>query len=366
MAKLVDYRDTSANLTDYPDGYTHRKRSLVPPEAQSAVHDLGRGDFGLNDRITCFRDGLAQMDAFAVPRASDEIRRIGGLYAFYSGQSSNVFGQLRACPRLGWLMLFHGDGYIRQAALESLPDIPNSPFEFAAIVYRMNDWVTIVGQAASNYAARAFQKTDAGIVAESSFFLLEQLDVLGRLSTESRSLLTDTIYRPDVIAALRAEFLTIRSGRVARTLRQLLRRPEFDRYLEELARSAALPSVRAAAMETLLSGKATWLVGHTLQKVDKIYGRCQYIPEFGSRPLECIVDSESLLKMAAEDKAAHVRKVACDTLIALRHSASPEMDQVALKLAADRNAAVRSRAEFYVRQRELTPDPKATGHILKG
>ena len=354
---------------DYRDKYTHHNRSVLPEPVQDACHDLGqafRSNTVTQEGIDRFRLGFQGLSAEAVPRASDEIRGIARLYkseapdgsgnpGWFSGsffsKPEDVPVPLDRHPDLGWLLLFHGNGFIRQAALEALCEAPQCPFEFSAIVYRLNDWVGNVRRAAADYSERTFGQTSASVVAESAFFLLHQAHALNRWDRVEKKQLDAVFQRPDVARLLKNEFLGIRPGRVGQTFRQFLQGAEIDPYLEELARDARLPSVRAIATQTLLSGRAQWFVGYREVWVDKRFGCSTKIAEFDSRAITPVCRESRVLEQAALDRSVQVRKVAADALIARRESATDRTDRIAHRLAADRNVSVRARAEFYLRKR---------------
>lgn len=353
---------------DYQDLYTHRKRSVLPPDAQTAVFELGQAienRTSLSKQISKFRDALKTVPASSVPRASREIREIAKIYESYHQpvQTSGFFSKLliaiklkptlldklNSNPDLGWLLIFHGNGYVRQAALEKLNDAPNSEFEFSAIVYRLNDWVENIRTAAAQYATSFFPKTCSVIVGQSSFFLLAQAQVLSRWNRDGQTLLENAIYRPDVLEHLKDQFLSAPSGRVGHTLQQILRRPDFDTQLGELAHDAILPSVRAVAMDTLLNNRARWFVGHKARWVDKVFGISRRVAEFETRPVNVRSDFNSLIRAAASDNSAQVRKIAADAINANSKNSSTTMDEVAGTLEQDKNLSVRSRIDFYLR-----------------
>ena len=358
-------------IPDYQDLYTYRKRSVLPPDAQTAVFELGQAIENqsiLSKQMSKFRDAMKTVPASAVPRASAEIQEIAKIYKVYhqpvqssgllskffkaSNPKSTLLDTLESHPDLGWLLIFHGNGYIRQAALETLSSAPHSEFEFSAIVYRLNDWVDKIRTAAEQYATSFFPRTNPEIVGQSSFFLLAQAQVLSRWKRDGQTILEDTIYRPDVLEYLKDQFLNIRGGRVGHTFQQILRRPDFDTHLSELAHEAALPSVRAVAMDALLNNRARWFVKHKKQWVDKVFGRSRRVAEFETRPVDVRADFKTLLDKAASDKSAQVRKSAADAINANIKNASKMMDEIAERLQMDKNSSVRSRIDYYLRKRK--------------
>ncbi|MFT5684336.1 MAG: hypothetical protein ACI8RZ_005277 [Myxococcota bacterium] len=339
--------------------YTHATFSALPEDAQQSVHALkvalSHGE--MDGEPEAYRGAMASVSAAAVPHASYQIREIARLHPvrfpenLHSTDQARIGSLLRQHPALGWLIVFHGDGYLRQAALEHLPAAPMSPFEFCSIVYRLNDWVDNVRRSAEQYAAAQFPVTPAAVVAQSAFFLLSQANVLGRWTPCGRSLLEQAIYRPDVLLHLKDEMLRVRSGRVSHILRLLLRRPDFDRHLPTLALEAALPPVRAVAMEMLLMSRARWFIGYREEWIDKVYGISRRVPVIGSRATSVPADVAVYLNAAVRDRSALVRKVAAEALATGWQDGTEAMDEAANILKQDRNPAVQSRAVFYLQKR---------------
>ena len=259
---------------------------------------------------------------------------------------------LQEHPDLGWLLMFHGSGYVRQGAMEALTTSPSCPFEVAAVVYRLNDWVDNVRAASKVYASRFLGTASAEVIGESTFFLLPQSAYLNRWDDEALSIWKETIYRADVLSTLREQFLAPRRGKVGQSLRLLLQRPDFDSSLEKLALGAKLPTVRAIAIETLIMGRARWVVGYRREWVNKVYGITRRVAEFDSRRVEIRFGVAEVLHAAAQDKSSLVRRIAADYLIAQRESWTPEMFKISEALKRDKSPAVRSRMDFLTRNKE--------------
>jgi hypothetical protein len=252
-------------------------------------------------------------------------------------------------PRLALLYIFHGDGWMREAALRAWAELPASPLEFAAIVYRLNDWVGPVREAASVCARRLFPRTPTAIVATAAPHLFERMDRLMRWSTTERAVLEDTLYRPDVIETLVVSLMGRPRGRIGTVLRQLMRRSAIDEFLPQLARQAAVPVVRAIALEALALRRARWQAGHRYEWVDRRYSIRRYVPVHAERPIVHSLDVTALLAAAAGDRAVVVRRTVGRALIEMRHKAAPELRQIGKRLAVDKVASVRDIAAFYLR-----------------
>jgi hypothetical protein len=256
---------------------------------------------------------------------------------------------LERTPRLAALYVFHGDGWIREAALSAWPDPPASALELAAIVLRLNDWVGPVRQSATACAQRLFPRTRAAVVAAAAPDLLERMGRLGRWGQRERDVLEDALFRVDVVEALVLTLSGQPRGRISVVLRQLLRRPAIDPHLPQLVRQAAVPVVRAIALEALSLHRARWPVGTRFEWIDKRYGIGRHVPVHAERPVTHALDVAALLAAAADDPAVVVRRAVCRILIAKRNEATAPLRQIGRRLAVDRAASVRARAGFYLR-----------------
>jgi len=256
---------------------------------------------------------------------------------------------LERTPRLALFYVFHGDGWIREAALRTWADPPASPLEFAAIVYRLNDWAAPVREAASVCAQRLFPLTATSVVATAAPHLFERMGRLLRWGEKEREVLEEALYRPDVIEALVASILGRPRGRLGTVLRQLMRRPTIDECLPRLVREAAVPIVRAIALEALVLRRARWQVGHRYEWVDKRYSIRRSVAEYTERPIVHDLDVTTLLTSAADDHAVVVRRTVARALIAMRDETTPALRQIGKRLASDCEPSVRALAEFYLR-----------------
>ncbi len=356
-----------ARYRDYPDIVTDGKRSVLPPALQDAVSLLSQAiaeGKSAEAHLPAYSAELEALPAASIIRAADEIQTIGGLFSaqdigggFWtlsrSRRPATRTAQLKALsatPGLSRLFVFHADGHLREAALKLWTDPPGHPFAFAALTYRLNDWVPQVREAARACAEEQFPRTSARVIAEASFFLLPQYRRLGRWGTRGRDVLEAALYRPDVTSELAFLLMQRPAGPVAQVLRQALRRPGLDAALPKLALDAELPHVRAIALETLLLRRASWTVGYRFEWTDKSFGRGRHVPVFEDRTVEHDLDVEQLVLQGARDRAVAVRKVAARGLIRLRDSLPPEMTEVGRLLAKDTAQSVRSLAEYFLKK----------------
>jgi hypothetical protein len=311
---------------------------------------LGQSDRELEDVLA----GLATLPANLVVRASREIAIETQLFCrplglFWVRKPFSLFPFERELldrnAGYAWLFLFHFDGYVRQAALDSINDAPTSSFFLAALALRLNDWARPVRQAAQRCAERVLRRTSAEIAVGASLYLLDRRIVWGRWSNEAK-VLDHVFERKDVMAGIAAQLALRPTGPLASHLRHALRHPSIDEHLGRLAATAVQPSVRALAYRTLISGKATWPMGYEWAWIDKVYGLRRRVPKLGTRDIARSAPAVAdLIREAFHDKSAFVRKVAADALIA---AGSILQDQAALiaSLAEDPSPAVRERADF--------------------
>lgn len=332
-------------------------RSVLPPPLAAKLAALGgrlgRSDGELEDVLT----DLSALPANLIVRASREIAmaaRLGWfqndiLYQGLFGKPSSAQELLRKNPDYAWLFLFHPSGYAREAALNAINLPPKSPFFFAALAWRLNDWVFPVRQAAQRCTERVLHSTGADVVADAALYLLDRRLVWGRWSDEPKNL--DRAFgRKDVMAALTGRLREQSTGPLASCLRNALRYQNVDEHLPRLAAAAVQPAVRAVAYQCVISGKAAWVVGFEWVWIDKVFFQRRRVPKLETREIQRTRLAADFIREAARDKSAFVRKVAADALIAAR-SQLPDEDEEALiaLLAKDRNAAIRSRADFMLR-----------------
>jgi len=254
---------------------------------------------------------------------------------------------MTADPRYARLFLFHSDGRIREAALDALVEPPATPFAFAAIALRLNDWAEPVRAAAVRCAERLFPLASPELTARTAIDLVDKAFRWRRWGQERQAL--DAVFaNPAVAAHVAPLFLTGANGPLATRLRQLLRYPGFDRGLAELARDAVQPSVRAAALKCLIERKVHWPVGHGWKWIDKAYGLRRRVVLTESRELATDQDPEALIRQGLVDRSAVVRRVAADALIEHRASVR-DLDQLIARMTADRSPSIRERADYMIR-----------------
>jgi hypothetical protein len=250
-------------------------------------------------------------------------------------------------PSAAWLMLFHYDGRVREAALDRLPGPPTSPFLFAAIAFRLNDWAFQVRTAAERCARRLFPQTAPEIVAAAGLALLDREFHWSRWGDEAAALY-ETLDRDDVAAHILESFRRPANGPESRRFRYLLRFPRYEAAVQDLARTAANPAVRAIAFTALLNRRIEWPVGYTIQWTDKIYGEGRRVRKMEGHAFDHDIPPGALIEMGFADRSPMIRRLAADAFTA---NPTGPSDPAALlaRMLEDRSPAIRMRADYMVR-----------------
>jgi hypothetical protein len=324
------------------------RRSALPPALSAKLAALARRHTpsDLQDVLTGFSALPASLVVDASSELSTAIRpQNPSLLEQLSTKSERQL--LKINPDYAWLLLFHYSGYEREAALEAIKVPPSSPFFFSALAWRLNDWVEPVRQAAVRCAERVLPRISPDVAATAAPYLLDRRFVWGRWSEEPKVL--DALFRrTDVMAALAMRIQKQQTGPFASCLRHALRYPEIDEHLPRLAVDAVQPSVRVAAYQCLMSGKATWPVGFGWSWIDKVYGLRRRVRMLDSRAIQRESPAAEWIRRGIHDKSILVRRVAADAMVGAR-AQLPDADSLIALLADDRNSAIRSRADYMLR-----------------
>ena len=328
-----------------------RRRSVLPPSLSAQLSTLRSriGETQSDRALERLLEGFSALPANLIVDASSEIADVvrpqftSLLEQFFSKSEK---GLLKQSPSYAWLFLFHHSGYVREAALDAIVVPPMSPFFFAALAWRLNDWVGPVRRAAVRCAERVFPLMNPGVAASAAPYLLDRRFVWGRWGDEPKVL--DSVFvRNDVIAALATMMQQQTTGPFASCLRRASRFPEIDEHLPRLA-TAVQPSVRAVAYQCLISGKATWPVGFEWIWIDKVYGLRRRVRKLTSREIQTTRLSTHWIRDGIHDKSPLVRRVAADAMVGARGQ-FPDAGNLIALLAKDRSSAIRSRAEYMLR-----------------
>jgi len=337
-----------------------KRQSVLPDALRGQLNVLGstlEQQLPLNREFDGILGALNALPAHTIVRAEAEISHEANLhkwrrqypivYRLFSPRIKDI-DQLERVPDLKFLYLFHRDGHIREAALRSLRSPLPSPFFFAAIAWRLNDWVAQVREAAAECASYCFPMTPPTVIAEAALTLLARENSWGRWTGE-QSALRAALKRPDVARNLATIVSTRSHGPMATVTRYALREGTLDPYLEMLARDTVQPAVRAVAAQALIDGYATWPSGWTWRWVDKSMGVRRRETTYSHRPLDRSAPRIPLIEACANDSSAIVRRVAASSII--KHGIDPAAARrIAEPLLGDRSPSVRERAEFILRR----------------
>lgn len=268
------------------------------------------------------------VDPASFPRAADGIR---SRFQLYNRSTWNHYGaqglekraaelvQLSRSPDLAQVFLFHGDGFIREAALHRLSGPILLPVVAYGLLERLNDWSPQVRSAAVPAFDRCFLCSNPEILQGPVWICLQNGKRWSRWNGGYDRLVAAILSHERLTALLLQRLLEDRSAGSGTVFHALCRDPRFDRFLAQIASQAKPPSLRARAVDSISRGKAFWPLG-TSRKVwtDKPLGLYRLEPDYGSRPLSFPHDALSILTKATGDPSAVVRRVALDGVIALR------------------------------------------------
>lgn len=310
---------------------------FVGPALQSAIEELNKLPAAIVGRV----DGAIAETARLWHRRSTP-----NILGFLSGRMTEKEQLLRAVD-LEYLFIFHRDGRMREAALQKISAGLPSPFLFAAVAWRLNDWAEPVRRAAVTCADRSFPKTAPSVIASASVGLLARRHTWARWNTE-RAVLDAAFARDDVLSCLADILATSQTGPLATTLRYALRTDGMDIHLERLSRTGVQSAVRSLALEVLIDRRTSWPAGVEWKWIDKPMGLRRPFTIFEERSLTVAPDRDDLLSLAVADKSALVRKVGLTGLIRHRLGTSLAREHAA-KLVADKSPTIRERAHFILR-----------------
>ena len=336
---------------------------VLPPDLEATLTEVGdklaRG-CPLTGELDRALDLMADLSPAKVARAGTAIayaarlhpwrpmRSDAGLWLRIETGTANI-EQLLRTPRLEYLFVFHLDGRVREAALLKQAGGSPTPFLFAAVAWRLNDWVPQVRAAAVRCARRCFPATNPEVIAGAAPTLLARRWTWSRWDEEHEPL-DEALDRADVAERLADLIIRLTTGPMAATLRYALRRSAIDVHLERIARTAVQPSVRAVASDTLINKRAKWPSGHAWEWIDRSMGLRRRVTVFDQREVNVNQSMDALIRLAIQDRSPIVRRVAVDGVE--RHFLrTHEGRGYAALLIADRSPSVRERAEFILNAR---------------
>lgn len=252
---------------------------------------------------------------------------------------------------LTWIDLSSGNGYEREKTLRALTGAgaPNS-FFFVLAVRRLNDWVPQVREAARDTVPKIAENSNPDQVAGALCTILPNWFSWGRLELTEKQVFFEVLGIEKVTRALKKQIIESTSGPMATVLSQVGRTPVLDPHLNDIARSALQPAVRAKAYRSQMEGKMAWFEGRKWEWTDIRYCKGHYMPIVSERELSEPLPFLETLKEAARDKSSIVRRVAGEFLIRNLKSLGGESIALAKLLASDSSPAVSERGEFALKK----------------
>jgi hypothetical protein len=218
------------------------------------------------------------------------------------------------------------------------------------VLRRLNDWVAQVREAAYKSILDTAKATKPEFVVNVLCSIIPHLNSWGRVSDTEKQLLINIASLDKISISIKETIKSFPSGPMATILSQIGRIEIFDPYLEEIAKSAIQPSVRAKSFRCLLDGKMSWFAGREWKWTEKPNNKGYFKPIIGERPLSITVPFFHTLKMAATDRSPIVRRVAGEMLIKHIAKSGDESLNLAEMLAIDPSSSVAERGKYALKK----------------
>ena len=247
-----------------------------------------------------------------------------------------------------WLMIFNGNGFIRESALKNINDPPPSPLFLAGLLLRLNDHVAQVRAAAEQCLDRIEDRIASETLCAILPYYFRHRIFWDEFAFDRR--IIALAERPEAKACLLRQLRDSQEGRMPAFFRSLLANDLVDDFLPALAIEAFHPAVRAQSAKALFSGEVGGLPGFESIVVSERLGVTRKVFSNNLRRT-CIVefDLDTMLRATARDRSSKVRKEAAQGLIGnLQRLADVE---AYLELfAAEENPRVKDRIDYVRRQ----------------
>jgi hypothetical protein len=243
-------------------------------------------------------------------------------------------------PNIALLAIHAADGHLRERAVQVAP--MEDTAALTALLLRCNDWAVQVRTAAFARLEDVLPKLTQAQLVPLCLFVLDRFARWERGGAAANQMFAA---HRDWPVAVKATFMDTANGPLARSLRQLLRSPDYDWALPDFALRARSPFVRAVAAGSLLTGHARWTEGHDWVWHDKVFNLRQKVPRCEKRAINVPPATRAMvLQQAGHDKSARLRSLAADHLIAV---GAPEGDSLVTSLINDKAKSVQWRMTYY-------------------
>ncbi|MEP3847905.1 MAG: hypothetical protein ABJM43_21395 [Paracoccaceae bacterium] len=243
-------------------------------------------------------------------------------------------------PNLALLAIHAADGHLRECAVKLAP--MDDTAALTALLLRCNDWAAPVRTAAFARLEAVLPRLSQADLVPLCLFVLDRVTRWERGGADAAQMFAALRDWPIIV---KTAFLETTTGPLTRSLRQLLRSPDYDWALPELALNARSAFVRAVAVETLLTGHARWTEGYDWVWHDKVFNLRRKVPRRCKRVVEVSSTTRAMvLRHAGQDQSAKLRSLVADYLITV---GAPEGDKLVTLLASDKAKTVQDRMAFY-------------------
>ena len=327
------------------------------PKNSASAQAPARSWSNVNDElldVDTLKATLTEMNAAEPNQIADMDSRVTRHFR----RSTAPYSQTAQHPELAQLLLFHFNGYTREAALDALNTASLSRFGFLALCYRCNDWVEPVRAKALSRLEDALPQISGPLIQSTLPSLLAKIPTWqrykyshGRVQAHDATDLLDRILTaPNVQTLALNSLLETRTGPTSRLFRTLARYEWIDPHLEMLSERAIAAGVRRMAAIALFNAEISWPTGR--RQIKHPYGdpfaMAQWETTTQSRRITIAIDHDALFDRVARDRSAQVRAVAVDQLII--HGPDRFPPESWHQLRDDKRPRIQSRMHFFRRK----------------
>jgi hypothetical protein len=253
---------------------------------------------------------------------------------------------------LTWLDLTSWDGYKREKTLRTLSGAAPNTFFLSLAIRRLNDWVPQVREAARDKLLDLAKASNPEYVVEALCIALSNWNSWGRIEAADKDVLLQIISEDKIADALGNKIISSTSGPMTSLFSQLGRTSILDDKVEEIAKFAMQPSLRAKAYRSLFDRKITWIEGRKWVWTDIRYCEGRLRPVVSEREISVKATLLDLVKISAGDRSSVVRRVSAEILIREIESLGSISRNLAEQFSADKSEAVAERGRFAMKKLE--------------
>ncbi|WP_220347738.1 hypothetical protein [Alkalilimnicola ehrlichii] len=170
------------------------------------------------------------------------------------------------------------------------------------------------------------------------------------MEESDKRLLLQIVSKGFVAKALKEKIVSATSGPMTSILAQVGRTAVLDTHLDEIAKDAIQPAVRAKAYRSKFEGKLTWFEGRKWEWTDICYCEGRLRPIISERNLTVTSPFLETLRSASIDPSPMVRRVAAEMLIRELDTIGKESSALANQFACDASPSVAERGQFALKR----------------